>query len=43
MAKVIAIRRKKTVRIHRSDGRDITITTRGAPVVVKAARKPRSG
>jgi hypothetical protein len=43
MARIIAVRRKRTVRIHRPDGRDITITARGAPVLVKPARKPRSG
>lgn len=39
MAKVIAIRRKRTVRIHRSDGSDTSITTRGKPVLVKVTRK----
>ena len=43
MAKVIAIRRKRTVRIHHSDGTDVSITTRGKPVLlVKTSRKPRT-
>jgi len=46
MTKVIAIRRKRTVSIKRSDGRDVTIAVRSVVIRVKPSRdklriKPR--
>lgn len=42
MAKIIAIRRKRTVAVKRSDGRNVTIAVRGIDIQVKPSRKTRS-
>lgn len=39
MAKVIAIRRKKTVRVTRAAGRPVTIAVRGTDITVRTTRK----
>ena len=38
MAKVLVIRRKRTVSIKRSDGRGVTIAVRGIDIAVKPSR-----